>query len=71
MGLAFVAHKINILPEKISLFRFILEGYDGLAVLTTLDASKGLVRVLVHQARNQEFCKLFDSICNDLTSLER
>jgi len=29
--------------REISFFRFILEGYDGLAVLTTLDARRGQV----------------------------
>jgi len=29
--------------REISFFRFILEGYDGLAVLTTLDARSGQV----------------------------
>ena len=32
-------------PAKISWLRFILEGYDGLAILTTISAQSGLVRV--------------------------
>lgn len=69
MNSGFVAHEFYILPEKISLFRFILEGYDGLAILTTLDATKGLVRILVHQTRDREFCLLFKSISHDLTNI--
>jgi len=34
-----------IRPEKISWLRFILEGYDGLAILSTLSADRGLVRI--------------------------
>jgi hypothetical protein len=34
-----------IRPEKISWLRFILEGYDGLAILSTIAADRGLVRI--------------------------
>ncbi|MDR2549270.1 MAG: DUF4911 domain-containing protein [Desulfobulbus sp.] len=34
-----------IRPEKISWLRFILEGYDGLAILSTLAVERGLVRI--------------------------
>lgn len=36
---------LTINPAKISWLRFIFEGYDGLAVLTTISAQLGLVRV--------------------------
>ncbi len=36
---------LRIRPERISRLRFLLEGYDGLAVLTTLSAADGVVRL--------------------------
>ena len=36
---------LSIRPERIGWLRFILEGYDGLALLTTLSTDKGLVRI--------------------------
>ncbi|MEW6077743.1 MAG: DUF4911 domain-containing protein [Thermodesulfobacteriota bacterium] len=37
----------RVAGRDISFFRFILEGYDGLAVLTTLDAQSGQVVLTV------------------------
>ncbi|HHB75446.1 MAG TPA: DUF4911 domain-containing protein [Desulfobulbus sp.] len=52
----------RIRSERISLFRFILEGYDGLATLSTLDARKGLVKTLVPKSRIDEFRSLMAGI---------
>jgi hypothetical protein len=60
---------LRIRPDKISLFRFLLEGYDGLAVLSTLDAKQGLVRLLVPKSRSTELWQLLDVICEDLSPL--
>jgi hypothetical protein len=57
---------LRIRPDRISLFRFLLEGYDGLAVLSTLDAKQGLVRLLVPKSRSTELWQLLDAICKDL-----
>jgi hypothetical protein len=37
--------RLHMRPERIHFLKFILEGYDGLAVLTTVDASQGLVEI--------------------------
>jgi hypothetical protein len=37
----------RVAGRDISFFRFVLEGYDGLAVLTTLDPRTGLVALTV------------------------
>lgn len=42
---AVVSFYLVIRPEKISWLRFILEGYDNLAILSTLSATEGLVRL--------------------------
>ena len=43
----------QIPPERIVFLKFILEGYDGLAVLSTLDAKSGIV-VLGFPPENKE-----------------
>ena len=37
--------RLHIRPERIHFLKFILEGYDGLAVLSTVDAGQGLVEI--------------------------
>lgn len=49
---------IRIDPKRIALLKFILEGYDGLALVTTLDQRDGLVRLLVPVARHDELWRL-------------
>jgi hypothetical protein len=56
----------KVRPEKISLFRFLLEGYDGLAVLSTLDASDGLVRLLVPESRMSELGQFLEAVSEEL-----
>jgi hypothetical protein len=36
---------IQINPERIYFVKFILEGYDGLAQLSTIDPHQGIVRI--------------------------
>ncbi|CAK8719846.1 MAG: protein of unknown function (DUF4911) [Candidatus Electronema aureum] len=57
---------LRIRPDRISLFRFLLEGYDGLAVLSTLDARQGLVRLIVPKSRYAELWALLAAICEEL-----
>jgi len=57
---------LRVRPEKISLFRFLLEGYDGLAVLSTLDVNSGLVRLLIPESRLSELWQLLAAISGEL-----
>lgn len=59
-----------IRPEKISWLRFILEGYDGLAVLTTISAEKGLVRIRAFASGFDEIMRLLDALAEGLTSFQ-
>ena len=34
-----------IVPQRIGYFKFILEGYDGMALVTTIDAKEGRIVV--------------------------
>lgn len=56
-----------IRPEKISWLRFILEGYDGLATLTTISAKIGLVRLRALNVSFEATMKLIDSLASDLS----
>jgi hypothetical protein len=56
-----------IRPEKISWLRFIFEGYDGLAVLSTLSPVQGLVRVQTLDCYFLETMSLLEAMAKDLT----
>lgn len=56
-----------IRPEKISWLRFILEGYDGLALLSTLSADQGLVRIQTLDCRFMETMRLLEALADNLT----
>jgi hypothetical protein len=58
-----------IRPERISWLRFILEGYDGIAILTTMSAKTGLVRLQSFSSCFEETMHLLDSLAPELTQL--
>jgi hypothetical protein len=58
-----------IRPEKISWLRFILEGYDGLAILTTISAQNGLVRLQAIGSGFEETMRLLEALAADLSPL--
>ena len=37
--------RFTMRPERIHFLKFILEGYDGLGILTTVDAAQGIVEI--------------------------
>lgn len=53
---------IRIAPKKIALLKFIIEGYDGLAQVTTVDRHSGLVMLVVPLARTGEIWRLLENI---------
>lgn len=60
-----------IRPEKISWLRFIFEGYDNLAIVSTLSADKGLVRIQTLDCRFVETMRLIEALAKDLTPYVR
>lgn len=52
--------------DKIGFFKFLLEGYEGMAVLSTIDPQQGLVKVILPYSRYDEFIPFLDSISADL-----
>ncbi len=49
-------------PRRIAFLKFIIEGYDGLAILSTLDAKQGKVMVRFPECRRLEVINLLNSL---------
>ena len=45
-------------PDRIGFTKHILEGYDNLALLSTIDSARGWLRITFHQARHDEVLAL-------------
>jgi len=58
---------LRIAPGRINLLRFLLEGYDGLAIVSTLDSQAGLVRLLVPVSRYGELFRMLPAVAPELT----
>jgi hypothetical protein len=56
-----------IRPEKIHWLRFILEGYDGLAVLSTLAVDRGLVRIQTLDCNVAATMRLLEALAGQLS----
>ncbi|MCL2457871.1 MAG: DUF4911 domain-containing protein [Desulfobulbus sp.] len=56
-----------IKPEKISWLRFILEGYDGLAILSTLAVERGLVRIQTLDCNMVATMQLLEELAEQLS----
>jgi Domain of unknown function (DUF4911) len=54
--------RLEIAPERIHFLKFILEGYDGLAVLSTVDAGKGIVELHYPPEIERDLEVLLDNI---------
>ncbi|MDW7771886.1 MAG: DUF4911 domain-containing protein [Desulfobulbaceae bacterium] len=59
---------LRILPGKIWYLKFLLEGYDGLAMLTTIEADQGLVRLAVPESRVSEVFRLLENLAGELAA---
>jgi hypothetical protein len=54
--------QLEISPARIHFLKFILEGYDGLALLTTIDARQGLVEIHYPPETESDLKRLLHSI---------
>ncbi|MGD9949678.1 MAG: DUF4911 domain-containing protein [Desulfobulbus sp.] len=64
---AIVEWFLIIRPEKISWLRFIFEGYDGLAIVSTISAQQGLVRIQTLDCRFAETMRVVAALADVLT----
>ena len=56
-----VTKKLRVKPEEIAYLRFLIEGYEGIGTLTTLDPRGGMVGLSIpgsHQADAEEALRL-------------
>lgn len=58
---------LKIRADKIGWFKFILEGYDGLATLSTLSVKEGLVQLWVPVAHVPTLFSLLEDLAPVLT----
>ena len=54
-------------PREIAYLRFILEGYDGLAVLTTLDAKSGIIELMIPPACMDDVEMIIQGLSSEMT----
>ena len=53
-------------PAKIHLLRFILEAYEGIALVTTLDPDLGLIELSIAQGCEDELAQILNAEMNNL-----
>ena len=53
-------------PYEIHYLKFILEAYEGLATLTTLNSAKGLIQLAVPPGRKDSLQSLLDALGREL-----
>ena len=58
--------KIKISPDRIHYLKFILEGYDNLAVLSTVNARQGLVAIRYLPENEEDLRYLLSEIASDI-----
>ena len=58
----FIRYRLTVPRDRVHLLRFLLEGYDGLFRLTTLDRERGVVLLEFPAPCEQELKALLDGI---------
>ena len=57
---------LRISPARIGFLRFIFEGYDGLAVVSTIDPKEGIVRVWFPPSSGRDVVNLLKELAGEL-----
>jgi len=58
--------QLRISPDRIHFLKFILEGYDGLAILSTLNSRQGLVEIKYPPETEKDLTNLLHSIASQI-----
>lgn len=61
---------MRIAPDRIHFFKFILEGYDGLAMLSTINPHQGHVRLRFSDSAHDELHSLLLDLAPQLGGIE-
>ncbi len=56
---------IRVSKKEMAWFKFILEGFEGLAILSTIDSKAGIMRLLIPPGRYIEWEELYNSLKNE------
>ncbi len=59
---------LRIAPKKFHTLKFLLEGYDNLAILSSVDNKKGLVRLRFARESMEELFALLSSIAHKINN---
>ena len=59
--------QLKISPDRIHFLKFILEGYEGMAVLSTADARQGLVELRYPPEIEKDLTDLLAEVSPDIT----
>ena len=57
---------LEITPSMVYFLRFILEGYDNMFVLTTVDKEKGLVEIQYCESARQQLERILEEIGGEI-----
>ena len=57
---------LKISPDRIHYLKFILEGYDNLAILSTVNARQGLVEIRYPPENKKDLKYLLSEITSDI-----
>lgn len=66
--MAFIDRRLQLCRKKLALFQFLMEGYDGLAAVTTLDAQTGTIQVSTDRENLSDLTTLIRTIEEDIDS---
>jgi hypothetical protein len=58
--------QLKIAPDRIHYLKFILEGYDGLAILSTTDARHGLVEIHYPPETKRDLLELLAEVSSEI-----
>lgn len=58
---------LRVRKEKIGWLKFIIEGYDGLATLSTLSVSEGLIKIWTTHSSLAQLFALLDAVAGEVT----
>jgi len=56
---------LQIPPEEIAFLSFILESYEGVAIVRTVDPHKGIVEVMVSPAYQEEIREILKDLARE------
>lgn len=61
-----VRRRLRVDRREISYLRFILESYDGLAILSTLDAAAGVVELQIAPGCEPDVARIIRALQNEI-----